>query len=96
MRQRKTPYILVSLAFKGVLQAVISGLLPTVSCEVSLPRPVSPFVEEPDLRSLLCLRRGMFSLGMTDFFLLPCRAMASWLRTKLYAGSSLFLRSLSR
>jgi hypothetical protein len=46
-----------------------------------------PFVGEPDLRSLCRLRRDMLSLGMTDLFLLPCRAMASFLGIGLDADS---------
>lgn len=47
-----------------------------------------PFVGEPDLRSLFRLRRGMLSLGMTDFFPFPCRVIASLLRIELYADSN--------
>lgn len=46
-----------------------------------------PFVGEPDLRSLCRLRRDMPSLGMTDLFLFPCRAMASFLGIGFYADS---------
>lgn len=70
-----------------MLQAVVSELLPTVSCEVSFSRLAMSLVGDPDLRSWCRLRRDMLSLGMTDLFLIPCRVMASFLGIGLYADS---------
>jgi hypothetical protein len=69
MRQRKALYSLVSLISPWhAARCRLLELLPTVSCEVSFPRPIMPFVGELDLRSLFRLRRDMVNLGMTDLF----------------------------